>query len=415
MCRKFDAACNISEKSTPSKTQLLEHFKSDAIVSLMKKVETTAKGKESRILEINWYTFVRNLRAHYRAKARGEQPPTRRVNKKRPPGTMTPPTKRSRKKAKAKSGDDSDDDDVPDIDDDDDEVVILDPSEMEVIAQPTKGQYRHASKPNKQFEVPGQHPDYGDWGRIFLGGVDLRLLKMQGSLNTDQTMMAFHNLICKHYFEDGVRCSESDFVPDLQVKFKVEGESHGWTEYLKMLDERECSSSKIGDWNTPKVLLIQVFWGPREAGHYGTLVLDRTREGNHLAVYADSSPGYEKNAVPILKDLLQKTPLGTDEMTWIKATVPKQGRFTNDCGVFASCFSLLYVHGLVVARRLGKELEACPARPVLEPVKSVALELPKSMSANKFGSLGRKYMLTSTRFAKLEWESHIFHAKVTWN
>ena len=55
-----------------------------------------------------------------------------------------------------------------------------------------------------------------------------------------------------------------------------------------------------------------------------SLIVDRTRKGNVLAVYADSLTDFQPNAIEILKEMLQSTPLDIDEMTWIKASVPKQ-------------------------------------------------------------------------------------------
>ena len=74
-----------------------------------------------------------------------------------------------------------------------------------------------------------------------------------------------------------------------------------------------------------------MFWGPAEAGHFASLILDRTRFNNPVAVYADSLPAYHSSAMEDLQHMLQGIEdLGTDKMTWIKADIPKQGAGTND-------------------------------------------------------------------------------------
>jgi len=113
--------------------------------------------------------------------------------------------------------------------------------------------------------------------------------------------------------------------------------------------------------------------------------------------------------------MLQNTPLGIGEMTWIKASVPKQGRLTNDCGVISSCFALLYVHGL---ERDGLLKDRLPAQSSAEKHGApwaVTLELPKSMNMNEFGHAGRSCMSKSTKHAKLDLKSDIFRAKVRWS
>ena len=80
---------------------------------------------------------------------------------------------------------------------------------------------------------------------------------------------------------------------------------------------------------------------------------------------------------------------------------------TNDCGVIASCFSLLYVHGLDNSGLLAEtEVET------FSPVQSVTLEI---QDMAKFGLLGRQYMSESIRLAKCDFKKPLFDAKVIWN
>ena len=173
------------------------------------------------------------------------------------------------------------------------------------------------------------------------------------------------------------------------------------------MKERECGSCLL-DFQSSKVINLQVFWGPREAGHFASLILDRTRHYNPLAVYADSLPGYHPGAMAKLKQLLGGIEdLGTDNMTWIEASVPRQGFGTNDCGVFACCFSMLYVQAL----KLGGLLDAEPITPAKD-VTGVSLVLPPKMDATQFGAHGRGFLNESLKRAKIQFQSPIFRARM---
>ena len=296
----------------------------------------------------------------------------------------------------------------------------MSPSAPQQESKKSRGSHRAPAHRGRRWEVPGPSravkeskdgPDSEDYGRLVLDVLDRDSLHHQGRMLTGVTTTAFHNLICNHYFFEGVRCTESDFVPDLQVKFREDGLAHGWNEYLSLLTFRESGSYNLR-WNSQKIILVQAFWGPRKSGHFATLVLDRTRQGNPIAVYADSLTDFQPHAVELLKSMLEHTPLSDYEIgwTWIKASVPRQGIATNDCGVISSCFSLLYVYGLQQAGLLDQS----SSQSVQGRVQGVRLELPKSMSMFDFGCAGRSYMSKSLKHAKLDFKNAIFRAKVRW-
>ena len=74
------------------------------------------------------------------------------------------------------------------------------------------------------------------------------------------------------------------------------------------------------------------------AGHYTTLIIDRTWPDNHLAVFSDLLPSYDPQTFNFLKRTLQHTPLVNEKTTWIQAVIPKQGSGTNDCRMISCCF-----------------------------------------------------------------------------
>ena len=260
----------------------------------------------------------------------------------------------------------------------------------------------------RRWQVPGPNKKDEDCGRINLNKLhDRDALRHQGRLLTGNTTTAFCNLVSNHFCHLGVGSSEAEFVPDLKTKLDLHGRTHFWAEYLSHLAQLECGSSKL-DWKSSKVINLQVFWGPLEAGHFASLILDRTRHFDPLAVYADSLPGYHPGAMAELQQMLGCIEeLGTNKMTWIEASVPRQGMGTNDCGVFSSCFSFLYLHAL----QQGGLLSDAPVNPD-KSVTGVTLFLPPKMDATQFGAHGRGFMNQSMKRAKIDWQSPVLRAKV---
>jgi hypothetical protein len=67
-----------------------------------------------------------------------------------------------------------------------------------------------------------------------------------------------------------------------------------------------------------KLIVLQTFRGPVEAGHWASLIIDRTRPNQSLAVFADSLPTYSRNSFRDLQEILQHTPL-SNNFTWMCA------------------------------------------------------------------------------------------------
>ena len=392
LCGKLHEAAGINKNSTPTEKQLIEHFTSPAIEALWEGMCATAKGKVRRISQNNWETTARTLRVQMKAREKGEPAlkSSAGCKKKRRTPSTSPPPKRARSVANLEG----------------DEVVIVAVSpDSRKTWKKGKGVCR-VSMQGAAWEVPGPDKSDEDCGRIRLDVGDRDLLHHQGCNLSGSTTSAFHNLVCNHYYEQGVRCTESEFVPDLSTLIAKDGKYKGWNEYLSVLYIRESGSRNV-EWDSAKVIL--------ENG----LVIDRTRKGNPLAVYADSlctfyrSKEYE-SPIENLKALLADTPLqlqnDDENWTWIEAEVPRQGFCTNDCGVVASCFALLYVHGLEKRGLLTEnEVEN------VAPARSVKLRIPPTQDMSAFGILGRRYMSQSMRVAKLDFSSSLFDAEVLWN
>jgi Ulp1 family protease len=73
------------------------------------------------------------------------------------------------------------------------------------------------------------------------------------------------------------------------------------------------------------------------------------------------------------------------KLEWITTDVPRQGRGSNDCGVIASCFALLYVRG----SEIGGLLTENAVENVL-PVRYVTLAIPQKQNMEWCGVLCRR-------------------------
>jgi hypothetical protein len=151
------------------------------------------------------------------------------------------------------------------------------------------------SKKNQEFEVAGPDPTDKDWGRILLDQGDTKSLGRQGQMLTVCTTTAYLNLLVHKYHASKVRRSDDMFVASVEGFLAAEGRKAGWTSYLTELFLQE-SGSKAIDWETDKLIVLQIFRGPVEAGYCASLIIDRTRPNQSLAEFADSLPIYSRNS-----------------------------------------------------------------------------------------------------------------------
>lgn len=114
---------------------------------------------------------------------------------------------------------------------------------------------------------------------------------------------------------------------------------------------RPSGTSKYGssfvDWKQDDIIILQIFSGPTEAGHWSCAIIDRTRgDRKHVVVYLDSLPTSAPQAKEELRSSLLRFGIIDSSTPWITADVPRQGIGSNDCGVFMCCLSALYIEAL---------------------------------------------------------------------
>jgi hypothetical protein len=390
-------------------------------------IRTTCTGQIRRVEQIHWDSITRLL---LKAKANPHA-----VTKKRRQSSAsssafsTPPQKKAKitkpiakpivksskvkakiakpiaKSSKAKAEQTSSKD--ADNNESDDEVECISPPPN---AKKGKSAFR-VSKKNQEFEVAGPDPTDEDCGRILLDQGDTNCLGRQGQMLTGCTTTAYLNLLVHKYHASKVRRSDDQFVSRFEYFLAAEGRKAGWNEYLTELCLQE-SGSKAIDWETDKLIVLQIFRGPVEAGHWASLIIDRTRPNQSLAVFADSLPTYSRNSFRDLQEILQHTPL-SNNVTWIFAKTPVQGCGTNDCGVCAYTFPTLYVRALE-KQGLLSTVDKDRNRQLAPKIQAVELLLPSTMNMFTFGAAARKHMKSSLRHGVLDSKSPILDCEVVW-
>ena len=267
------------------------------------------------------------------------------------------------------------------------------------------------SKKNRKFEVAGPDPKDDDCGRIVLDQGDTHSLGHQGQMLTGSTTTAYLNLLVHKYHDSKVRRSDDQFVQRVDFFLEAKGTNAGWTSYLTELRLQQ-SGSKAINWETDKLIVLQIFRGPAQAGHWASLIIDRTRPNQSLAVFADSLPTYSPSSFHDFKQMLEHTPL-SNNVTWIVAKIPVQGRGTNDCGVWAYSFPTLYACALE-KQGLLSTVDKDRNRQLAPTIQDVELQLPSTMNTFEFGAAARKHMKRSLRLGLLDTESPIFDCEVVW-
>jgi hypothetical protein len=81
------------------------------------------------------------------------------------------------------------------------------------------------------------------------------------------------------------------FVASVKGFLEAGGSKAGWTSYSTTL-YLQGSGSRAIDWETDKLIMLQIFRGPVQAWHWASLIIDHTRPNQSLAVFADSLPDY---------------------------------------------------------------------------------------------------------------------------
>jgi hypothetical protein len=280
-------------------------FNSAAVKEVLDRIRFTEKGKTRRVEQNSWNNLARELHKSYSTKEK-KKPTVPSSSEKRPPSAKEP-KKRAKKKARiAKT--------KPRREDDDDDSIMEVYVVPEEKATGNKAQKSIKAKKGRQWESKGPEPEQEDLGRLCVAESDLGGLKRQGQMVNDTITTAYLNLLGNSYYAAGVRRSDPDFVSSLSTlsadakKNNVTTENV-WTVFTEMAVSQQSGSSRIL-WESDRLILIQVFRGHSQYGHWSLLVVDRTRDEDPIIVFFDSLPSYDTKTFDDLKGLLSMTPGG---------------------------------------------------------------------------------------------------------
>jgi hypothetical protein len=151
------------------------------------------------------------------------------------------------------------------------------------------------------------------------------------------------------------------------------------------------------DWEKDPLILIQVFRGHTEYGHWASLVIDRTVKPG-LAVFFDSLPGFCRNSMQLLQDKLSAFPLG--DIHWIRADMPQQAPRTMDCGVLMSLGMAAYVRGRLQWLRRSDR--------VAEDREIKRVEFSNAMDMYEIGLYGRAHIVDTLESGEVNLDSDVF-------
>jgi hypothetical protein len=268
LCHRLDDAGRPGDKPTIAELRTL--FQTEAVQAVFDPIRKTCTGQIRRVEQIHWDSITRLL---VKAKANPHA-----VTKKRRQSSAlsssafsTPPQKKAKQKPKkpivksSKVKSERTSSKEADSNDSDDEVECVSPPPD---VKKGKSAFR-VSKKNREFEVAGPDPTDEDCGRILLEQGDTDSLGRQGHMLTGCTTTAYLNLLVHKYHASKVRRSDDMFVTSVEGFLEAEGSKAGWTSYLTELYLQE-SGSKAIDWENDKLIVLQIFRGPVEAGHWAS-------------------------------------------------------------------------------------------------------------------------------------------------
>jgi hypothetical protein len=179
----------------------------------------------------------------------------------------------------------------------------------------------------------------------------------------DNVVLAYLNMLARQQI--WLRRLAPQFLPGLNDK--------GWTFVSRWMRD----TGTIGDgWETARLIFIPGFLGPRTAGHWVPIIVDRQFEAGKTIIFIGDSLG-RANFEDIRKRF-DETPFEGADFRYLD--IPRQAAGSNDCAVFML---------LVFAAWLRNDC------------KGITMRLEKCNS-KKFGEIGRKHILQSVSEGEID-------------
>jgi hypothetical protein len=169
--------------------------------------------------------------------------------------------------------------------------------------------------------------------------VNLENLKSQGKMLDSFVVTAYFKTLGRQYYADGVRVVDDTFM-----------------KWLEMGDSREqmMKRYKLAQIDSAKILLIPIFQGSVNSGHFSLVVVDRLT--SILAYYGSFSSIDEAVCNKVLERLVrnrfaEKSMAVQKNIAGGPTGMMQQGANTNDCGAFTCCLASAHVKEAMNHRR----------------------------------------------------------------
>jgi hypothetical protein len=231
-----------------------------------------------------------------------------------------------------------------------------------------------------------------DRGLVVLSFRDTQNMLTSGSMLNDNVVQGYCNLIAQQFGSLGlhVRIVSPQFYPTFR--------KYGWERVQRWVQATQAVES---DWTNAPLILVPTFTGPRDAGHWSGLIVDRIqgRIGTGICVYQDSlTASTALSASNMLKSQFTDTPVlpRNKEVTWITADTPVQARLSNDCAVHMCINFASYIKAVLD----GCILSGCSTTSTTSITASTSRL--DQISPLEWGKQGRRHLLESFRAGKVD-------------
>jgi len=155
------------------------------------------------------------------------------------------------------------------------------------------------------------------------------------------------------------------------------------------------------NWDSDPLILMPIFIGSTNGGHFSLLVIDRTQNKDGNFVYFDSLPTefYGKQTAEELKQELPKMPFWREGSVFFSQVGKgeSQGLGTNDCGIMTCLYAASYFLGLQRSNIFEREGLADQGSTF-----AIAWEMASKDKMPKLGRYGRSHIEETLRSDELD-------------
>ena len=221
---------------------------------------------------------------------------------------------------------------------------------------------------------------------------NLHAVNTQGLMIQGNCVRGYLNTLVREYYEKGVRRASTDFF---SPNYKG-----SWEHYIEQVGKAQDGTHLI-DWKNDRVILVPIFTGHTEYGHFSLLIVDRTRYEAGVFFYFDSYPSIGDAVAPQLKSYLMKTPLWVEGSMFLHVRkMPVQFRGSNDCGIYACCVAAAYIRYLERAKAFDRT-------DTMDGKKLFAGAMLVGFTPEMFGRRARKHVSRTLKRDRFDWSDFV--------